>query len=67
MHLGVERDFRPALRAHPGFEVRGLRALADRLADHGYLVTFSDEVPGQDRLHTVDPFGNRLEFLEPHS
>ncbi|WP_030241885.1 glyoxalase [Streptomyces sp. NRRL S-350] len=67
VHLGVEQDFRPALRAHPGFEVRGLRALADRLAEHGHLVTFSDEVPGQDRFHTVDPFGNRLEFLEPHS
>ncbi|MFE7528986.1 glyoxalase [Kitasatospora sp. NPDC057542] len=67
VHLGVELDFRPALKAHPGFEIRGLRALADRLADHGYLVTFSDEVPGQDRFHTVDPFGNRLEFLELHS
>ncbi|MCX4750485.1 glyoxalase [Kitasatospora sp. NBC_01287] len=67
VHLGVEADFRPALRAHPAFEIRGLRALADRLADHGHPVTFSDEVPGQDRFHTADPFGNRLEFLEPHS
>ena len=66
VHLGVESDFRPALRAHPGFEIRGLRVLAELLAGHGYVVTFSSEVPGQDRFHTVDPFGNRLEFLEPH-
>lgn len=65
LHLGVEQDFRPALKAHPGFHIRGLPALAQCLADHGYPVTFSDEVPGQDRFHTADPFGNRLEFLEP--
>jgi catechol 2,3-dioxygenase-like lactoylglutathione lyase family enzyme len=67
VHLGVEPDFQPARRAHPGFEVRGLREIADRLAEHGYPVTFSDEVPGQDRFHTADPFGNRIEFLEPHA
>jgi hypothetical protein len=66
VHLGVEPDFRPALKAHPGFRVRGVRALADRLGAAGYLATWSDEVPGQDRFHTHDPFGNRLEFLELH-
>jgi len=72
VHLGVEQDFRPARKAHPAFEVRGVRvrALAERLAA-GYKVVWSDEVPGQDhvlpkRCHTADPFGNRLEFLEPH-
>ena len=65
VHLGVEPDFRPALKAHPGFRVRGIRSLADRLGAAGYPATWSDEVPGQDRFHTRDPFGNRLEFLEP--
>jgi catechol 2,3-dioxygenase-like lactoylglutathione lyase family enzyme len=64
VHLGVEQDFRPALKAHPGFEIEGLERLAEVLADHGYRVTWSDEVPGQDRFHTTDPFGNRLEFLQ---
>jgi hypothetical protein len=66
VHLGVEQDFRPARKAHPAFEVRGVRALAERLAAAGYEVVWSDEVPGQDRFHSADPFGNRLEFLEPH-
>ena len=44
VHLGVEPDFRPALKAHPGFRVRGVRTLADRLGAAGYLVTWSDDV-----------------------
>jgi catechol 2,3-dioxygenase-like lactoylglutathione lyase family enzyme len=66
VHLGVEAEFRPARKAHPGFEVDGLAALAalaELLAAHGHPVVWSDEVPGQDRFHTADPFGNRLEFL----
>ena len=66
VHLGVEADFRPALKAHPGFEVEGLPELADVLSTHGYPVTWSDEVPGQERFHTSDPFGNRVEFLRRH-
>ena len=65
IHLGVEADFRPALKAHPGFEVHGVRALAERLLAAGHPVTWGDEVPGRDRFHTADPFGNRVEFLEP--
>jgi hypothetical protein len=64
VHLGVEADFRPARKAHPGFEVSGLAELADLLTTHDYTVTWSDEVPGQDRFHTADPFGNRIEFLQ---
>jgi catechol 2,3-dioxygenase-like lactoylglutathione lyase family enzyme len=64
VHLGVEADFRPARKAHPGFEVSGLTELAKLLATHNYTVTWSDEVPGQDRFHTADPFGNRVEFLQ---
>jgi len=63
VHLGVEAEFRSAVKAHPGFEVDGLAALAELFGAHGYPVTWSDEVPGQDRFHTLDPFGNRLEFL----
>ena len=66
MHVGVEAEFRPALKAHPAFRIHGIRPLADRLAAAGYPVTWSDDVPGQDLFHSAGPFGNRLEFLEPH-
>ena len=65
VHLGVEEPFVPARKAHPGLLVEGLRELADRLAAGGHPVTWDDDFPGHDRCYAADPFGNRLEFLEP--
>lgn len=63
MHLGVEADFAPARKAHPGILVSALPELARRLAECGHEVTWDGEFPGYARFHTADPFGNRLEFL----
>jgi catechol 2,3-dioxygenase-like lactoylglutathione lyase family enzyme len=65
LHLGVEEDFRPARKAHPGLLVTGLDAWAGRLRDAGYPVLFDDGFPGMRRFYSQDPNGNRLEFLEP--
>lgn len=65
VHLGVETDFAPARKAHPGILVNDLRALATRLEQAGAPVTWDPEFPGHDRFYSADPFGNRLEFLEP--
>jgi len=65
LHLGVEEDFRPARKAHPGLLVAGIDAWAARLRDAGYPVRFDDEFPGMRRFYSQDPNGNRLEFLEP--
>ena len=65
VHLGVEEVFAPARKAHPGMLVSDLRALADTLAGAGVEVTWDPEFPGHDRFYAADPFGNRLEFLEP--
>jgi catechol 2,3-dioxygenase-like lactoylglutathione lyase family enzyme len=65
LHLGVEQDFRPARKAHPGLLVTGLGAWARRLRDAGYPVRFDDGFPGMRRFYSQDPNGNRLEFLEP--
>ena len=67
VHLGVEEPFAPARKAHPGLLVEGLSALALRLEHAGYPVTWDGEFPGHDRFYSADPFGNRLEFLQPHS
>jgi catechol 2,3-dioxygenase-like lactoylglutathione lyase family enzyme len=65
LHLGVEEEFRPARKAHPGLLWPDLDGLADRLRDAGYPVRWADtaEVPGMRRFHTDDLHGNRLEFL----
>jgi len=62
IHLGVEADFRPARRAHPGMRVDDLDALAARLVEEGYRVSWDDRWPGVRRFYTFDPFGNRLEL-----
>ena len=64
IHLGVEADFRPARKAHPALRVRELRALVARLRGAGVSV-IEDELPGYDRVYVADPFGNRLELMEP--
>lgn len=65
LHLGVEPDFRPARKAHPGLRVTGIEAYAARLAAHGAPVTWDGGLPGHRRFSSRDPVGNRLEFLEP--
>lgn len=66
LHLGVEPDFRPARKAHPGLLWPDLDGLAERLSAAGYPVQWgNDELPGMRRFHTVDVHGNRLEFLTP--
>ncbi len=68
IHLGVEADFRAAKKAHPAFLVRDLAGLAERLRAAGAAVT-DDDGPMPDspyrRVYVTDPFGNRLELLEP--
>jgi predicted enzyme related to lactoylglutathione lyase len=64
LHLGIEDDFRPARKAHPGLLVDGLDALAARLTDRGAAVTWDDDFPGYRRCYVDDPHGNRLELLE---
>ena len=65
LHLGVEADFRPAKKAHPGLLVTGIEAYAARLKSLGASVTWDSDLPGHRRFYSEDPVGNRLEFLEP--
>ena len=65
VHLGVEQDFRPARKAHPALVVSDLSALIKRLADNGYPVVEDEPLEGYDRRYVDDPFGNRIELMEP--
>lgn len=62
LHIGVERDFRPAKKAHPAFTAIDLDALRACLKAHGIAVTEDPGLPGVRRFYTDDPWGNRLEF-----
>ena len=67
LHLGAELDFRPAKKAHPALRVESLDQLAEHLSRSGYGIQFDESLPGFRRFYVCDPFGNRLEFLEPTS
>jgi catechol 2,3-dioxygenase-like lactoylglutathione lyase family enzyme len=62
-HLGVERPFAPARKAHPAFLVADLSALRRRLEAAGYAVAEDEPLAGCARCHVADPFGNRIELL----
>lgn len=65
LHLGVEADFRPARTAHPALVVEDLPSLVQRLAGHGVAVRGDEPLDGYERVYVDDPFGNRLELMEP--
>ncbi len=67
VHLGVEADFTPARKAHPALAVSGLRDLVAHLAANGVAIRDDEPLPGFDRVYVDDPFGNRIELLEPDS
>src|SRR5689334_22696040 len=49
VHLGVEKDFAPARKAHPGVLVRGLDELAAALEQAGHAVDWDPLFPGHRR------------------
>jgi catechol 2,3-dioxygenase-like lactoylglutathione lyase family enzyme len=65
VHLGVEADFRPARKAHPTFLVADLPALSAALGEAGYPVGTDELLEGYTRVYVSDPFGNRIELMEP--
>lgn len=64
IHLGVEKDFRPARKAHPAFLVDDVRAMAAKLAAAGCVLTEDEPLAGYDRIYVYDPFGNRIELMQ---
>lgn len=69
LHVGVDPDFAPALKAHPALRVPAgeLVLVAARLEGAGAEVRWDEDLPGYDRFYTRDPWGNRLEFIASRS
>src|SRR5437868_525919 len=64
VHLGVDKDFAPARKAHPAFIVDDLAALVSKLKQAGYRLVEDIPLKGYDRIFADDPFGNRIELLQ---
>lgn len=70
VHLGVEDEFIPAKKAHPGLVFDSLQeweTLAGRLDSMGYDLSWAERetFEGYLRFHVRDGFGNRLEIMTP--
>jgi catechol 2,3-dioxygenase-like lactoylglutathione lyase family enzyme len=64
LHLGSERDFTPARLAHPALLVSDLAPLIARCEAAGHKTIPAEKLPGFNRVHVHDPFGNRIELME---
>jgi catechol 2,3-dioxygenase-like lactoylglutathione lyase family enzyme len=64
VHLGVEKDFAPARKAHPAFSVDDLQGLISDLKQAGYRLVEDAPLEGYDRIFVDDPFGNRIELMQ---
>jgi catechol 2,3-dioxygenase-like lactoylglutathione lyase family enzyme len=64
VHLGVEKNFAPARKAHPAFLVDDLAALEAALKSAGHPIAYDEPLDGYDRFFVNDPFGNRIELMQ---
>jgi catechol 2,3-dioxygenase-like lactoylglutathione lyase family enzyme len=64
LHLGIDRNFCPAKKAHPGLLVEDLDELVSRCEKSGYMVEAGESVESYRQVYVTDPFGNRIELLE---
>lgn len=62
VHLGVDDEFRPAKKAHPGLVCTDFATLLATLRSNGVDVR-EDAATDRRRAFIDDPFGNRIELI----
>lgn len=70
IHIGVEKDFRAAKKAHPALRLRdaaAIEALKARFQAAGIATRDDTEIATAARFFAEDPWGNRLEFVATRS
>ncbi len=66
IYLGIQDNHdRHGSRAHLAYEVDDIAVWRDRLEANGAVIGDSVPIPGYERFETRDPFGNRVEFIQP--
>lgn len=64
LHLGVEKEFIPAKKAHVALIVEDYINLIDRLTHRNFPIKHDAELAGVRRFFTEDCFGNRIEIID---
>jgi catechol 2,3-dioxygenase-like lactoylglutathione lyase family enzyme len=67
LHIGVEENFHPAVKAHPAFAVPDIDVVFAALQNAGVHCTLDEPIGNIRRFYAADPWGNRLEFTESTS
>lgn len=66
LHIGTEEGVdRTKTKAHVAYEVEELSAVRAHLQSHNIEIIESVPIPNYDRFEIRDPFGNRIEFIQP--
>lgn len=67
VHVGTEEGFdRTTTKAHLAYEVRALEHWRSKLVAANIEILEGVPIPGFDRFEFRDPFGNRVEMIEPN-
>lgn len=62
-HIGCEENIAPSKR-HPAFEVENIESLKTYFESMNVKMKEDIAIPGCLRFSIIDPFDNRIEFLE---
>ena len=66
IHIGTEDDIdRNRTKAHIAYEVQHINNWRSQLIKSGITIIESIPIPGYQRFECRDPFGNRIEIIEP--
>jgi catechol 2,3-dioxygenase-like lactoylglutathione lyase family enzyme len=66
IHVGTEDGItRTTTKAHLAYQVDDLPAWRAHLTAAGFQIGASVPIPGYDRFEFSDPFGNRVELIQP--
>lgn len=66
VHVGTEDGVeRNATKVHLAYQVDDVDAWQQLLQQNGITVLDSVPIPGYKRFECRDPFGNRMEFIQP--
>ena len=64
LHLGEEKEFEPARRAHPALLVDNIDQLLESAERGGHPLRIDQGPTGYKRASVFDPFGNRIELMQ---
>ena len=64
IHLGVDANFSPARKAHPGLIFSDLASIVETLEAAGFPTLAGEPLNGYNRRYVSDPFGNRIELMQ---